>query len=201
MRSLARWTVRCARRYRFDHNPLRRRSDRIEAIAVLVTLLALLISVWPAAIAAHLVYQRGVAAERLEPVQRKQVTAVLMEDAASTSTVSSQGAVLGIKAKVRWYTPDGRPHTETLAVPAQAKSGSTLEMWVDASGRPVAAPRTHAQTVADTVVAGLGVLFAACGVLFTNLALFRWLLDRRRYAEWDQAWAGAHQRWRRPRQP
>ncbi|MFC4530754.1 hypothetical protein [Sphaerisporangium dianthi] len=199
MRSLARWTMRCARRYRFDRNPLRRRSDRIEGVAVLVTLLALLISLWPAAIAAHVVYQRGLTAEREEPVLRKHVTAVLLENAASTSTVSSQGAVLGIKAKVRWYTPDGRPHTEVMAVPAQAKAGTALEMWVDSAGRPAAAPRTHPQTLADSVVAGFGVMAGAAGILFLNLALVRWLLDRRRYAEWDDDWAALHRRWRRPR--
>ncbi|WP_248959899.1 Rv1733c family protein [Sphaerisporangium perillae] len=201
MRSLARWTMRCARRYRFDRNPLRRRTDRIEAIAVLLTLLALLAGLWPATIAARMVYQRGVVAEREEPAHRSQVTAVLLEDAASTSTVSSQGAVLGIKAKVRWYTPEGLMRTEVTSVPAQAKAGSALELWIDASGRPTTAPRTHPQTVADTAVAGFGVMAGAAGVLFLNLVLIRWMLDRRRYAEWDREWIGAHDRWRRPRQP
>ncbi|GGL00664.1 hypothetical protein Sme01_40590 [Sphaerisporangium melleum] len=180
---------------------MRRRSDRVEGVAVLITLLALLLCLWPAALAAGAVYQRGATAEREEPAQRRQVTAVLIEDATSTSTVSSQGAILGTKAKVRWYGPDRREHTQVMAVPAQSKAGSTLELWIDSADHPVAAPRTHAQTLADTIVAGFGVMAAAGGVLFLNLTLVRWLLDRRRYAEWDAEWAGVHQRWRRPRQP
>ncbi|MCW2880576.1 MAG: hypothetical protein JWQ95_4676 [Sphaerisporangium sp.] len=201
MRSLARWTMRCFRRYRFDHNPLRRRSDRIETVAVLITLLVLVACLWPAVLAGRIVYQRGVMAERAEPGLRQPVTAVLLEDAASTTAVSSQGTVLGIKAKARWYTPTGRMRTEVVSVPAQAKAGSTLELWVDGSGRPTTAPRTHPQTVADSVVAGFGVMAGATGVLFLNLAVFRWMLDRRRYVDWDKAWTSAHDRWRRPRQP
>ncbi|MEU8266130.1 hypothetical protein AB0B89_03105 [Sphaerisporangium sp. NPDC049002] len=168
---------------------------------VLLTLLALLVCVWPAVLAARAVYGRGVVAERVEPGQRKAVTAVLLEDAASTSAVSSQGAVLGIKAKARWYTPDGRVRTDVVTVPAHAKAGSALEMWIDSSGRPTAPPRTHSQTVADAVVAGFGVETGAAGLLFLNLALVRWMLDRRRYDDWDKAWTSAHDRWRRPRQP
>jgi hypothetical protein len=201
MRSLARWTTRCVRRYRFDRNPLRRRSDRIEAIAVIITLLALLASVWPAVLVARVVYQHGVVAERVEPGVREAVTAVLLEDAASTSAVSSHGAVLGVKAKARWYLPDGQLRTGVVSVPAHARAGSTLEMWIDSSGRPTAAPRTHPQTVADTVVAGFGVLTGAAGLLCLNLLLVRWLLDRRRYVEWDRAWISAHDRWRGPRRP
>ncbi|MEV7965938.1 hypothetical protein AB0O34_08130 [Sphaerisporangium sp. NPDC088356] len=168
---------------------------------MLLTLLALLVGIWPSMLAARAVYNRGVVAEHVEPAQRQAVTAVLLEDAASTSAVSSQGAVLGIKAKARWYMPDGRLRTDVVTVPAHAKAGSSLEMWIDSSGHPTAPPRTHSQTVADTVVAGLGVETGAAGLLFLNLALVRWMLDRRRYVDWDKAWTSAHDRWRRPRQP
>lgn len=201
MRSLARWTTRCVRRYRFDRNPLRRSSDRIEAVLVLITLLAIVISVWPAMAVGRMVYQRGVVAERAEPGVRTPVTAVLLENAASSSTVSSQGTILGIKAKVRWYTPLGRPHTQVVSVPAEARAGSTLELWIDSAGRPTSPPRTHPQTIADTTVAVFGVMSGAVSLLLLNLMLLRWVLDRRRYAEWERAWTSAHDRWRRPRQP
>jgi hypothetical protein len=168
---------------------------------VLVTLLVLLASLWPAVVASRVVYQRGVMAERVEPGVRRPVTAVVLEDAGSTTAVSSQGAILGIKAKARWTMPDGGQRTAVISVPAQAKAGSTLEMWIDSSGRPTAPPRTHPQTVADSVVAGFGVMAGATGVLLLMLSLVRWTLDRRRYAEWDKAWTAAHDRWRRPRQP
>ncbi|MEV6979758.1 hypothetical protein AB0M95_00580 [Sphaerisporangium sp. NPDC051017] len=201
MRSLARWTTRCVRRYRFDHNPLRRRSDRIEAVAVLITLLALVLSLWPALVAAGAVYQRGLMSERVEPGLRQPVTAVLLEDAHSTSPVSSQGAVLGVKAKARWILPDGSAREGVISVPPHARAGSSLEMYVDGSGKPTAAPRTHAQTVADATVAGFGVVAGAGGLLFLNLSLVRWMLDRRRYVEWENEWNAVHDRWRRPRQP
>ncbi|GII87962.1 hypothetical protein Ssi03_59520 [Sphaerisporangium siamense] len=193
--------MRCVRRYRFDHNPLRRRSDRIEAVAVLLTLLVLVASVWPALLAGRVVYQRGLTAERVDPEVRQQVTAVLLENGAATNPVSSQGTVLGVKAKARWYMPDGSVHMGVVSVPAHAKAGSSLELWVDAHGTPTAAPRTHAQTVADAVVAGFGVVAGIGGLLFLNLALLRWMLDRRRYVEWEKEWTAVHDRWRRPRQP
>ncbi|MFC4590777.1 Rv1733c family protein [Sphaerisporangium corydalis] len=201
MRTLEGWTTRCVRRYRFDHNPLRRRSDRIEGVAVILTLLALIAGLWPAVLGARAVYDRGVIAERAVPGQREAVTAVLLEDATSTSSVSSQGTVLGTKAKARWYTPGGRLVTGVVPVAEHAKAGSALELWIDGKGRPTAAPRTHAQTVADSVVAGFGVAAGVAALLMLNLGLVRWTLDRRRYAAWDEEWSSAHDRWRRPRQP
>ncbi|MFC6085220.1 Rv1733c family protein [Sphaerisporangium aureirubrum] len=184
------------RRYRFDRNPLRRRSDRIEAVAVLITMLVLLACLWPALAVAGTVYRQGVALEHADPQVRHPVMAVLLENAASTTTVTAQGTAVEVKAKVRWQGPDGRQHVAVRPVPAEARSGSTLRIWVDESGDPVAPPRRHTQTVTDAAVAGFGVMVAASGVLFVILSLVRWLLDRRRYADWDTAWTSAEQRWR-----
>ncbi|GAA1257257.1 hypothetical protein GCM10009677_04490 [Sphaerisporangium rubeum] len=190
------WVVRCARRYRFDRNPLRRRSDRIEGVAVLLILLILLACLWPALAVAGQVYRRGMAEEQAAPEVRQPVVAVLLQDATSTTTVTAQGTVVQVKAKVRWQAPDGSEHVAVRTVPAQARAGSVTRMWVDEAGDPVAAPRQHVQTVTDAAVAGFGVMVAASGLLFSGLMVVRWLLDRRRYADWDAAWESAEQRWR-----
>ncbi|MDH2425466.1 hypothetical protein [Sphaerisporangium sp. TRM90804] len=201
MRAFVRWTTRCVRRYRFDRNPLRRRSDRIEAVALLATLLAVLVSVWPAVLAGQAVYRHGAAMERSDPGARHSVTAVLLEDAAGGGTAAAQGTILGVQAKARWHTPDGRERIGVVSVPADARAGSSLKMWVDSTGRAASAPRTHAQTVADSTVAAFGVFAGTAAVLFLNLAAVRWMLNRRRYAEWEQEWTSIRDRWRGPRRP
>ncbi|WP_347630268.1 hypothetical protein [Sphaerisporangium sp. B11E5] len=188
--------MRCARRYRFDRNPLRRRSDRVEAIAVLLTLVILFACLWPALLVAGEVYRQGLARELAEPGVRQPVMAVLLEDATSTTTVTAQGTVVQVKAKVRWQAPDGSERVAVRPVPADSRAGSMTRMWVDEAGDPVAAPRRHAQTVTDAAVAGFGVMVAASAVLLVGLTVIRWLLDRRRYADWDTAWESAEQRWR-----
>ncbi|MFC7641876.1 hypothetical protein ACFQX6_13460 [Streptosporangium lutulentum] len=47
MRSFSHWIMRCLRLHRFDGNPLRRRSDRIETLAVLMTLVVFIAGLWP----------------------------------------------------------------------------------------------------------------------------------------------------------
>jgi hypothetical protein len=196
MGSCANWAVRCARRYRLDHNPLRRRSDRVEALAVLGTMLILLACLWPAFAVAGTVYREGAAREQSEPEVRRSVMALVLQDAVRTTTITAQGTVVEVKAKVRWQAPDGRERVAVRTVPADARAGSTLRMWVDEAGDPVPAPRQHAQTVADAAVAGFGVMAVAAGLLFVALTVVRWLLDRRRYADWDTEWTVAEQRWR-----
>ncbi|GAB3146817.1 hypothetical protein [Microbispora hainanensis] len=99
MRPITRWVVSRLRRYRPDHNPLRRRSDRIEAALAAAALAAVLFAAWPAALAAHTVYDAGVAAERVGPGARHLVEATLVEAApvqeASLETGPAEAASLG----------------------------------------------------------------------------------------------------------
>ncbi|MBN6055066.1 hypothetical protein JYK22_24230, partial [Nonomuraea sp. RK-328] len=192
-----RWVALRVRLYRPDRNPVRRRSDRLEAVGVVVALALVLLSVWPAVVLGRMAYENGTRAERAGADARRTVTATLVRDA--PDTIADEHVALGAKveAAARWAGPAGKPMTGQVTVPAGAKAGTRVSVWVDARGEPAPPPRRHGETVFDTVTAALLVLAGGAAVSFSGFRGFKRLLDRGRYAAWDAAWAEAARRWRR----
>ncbi|MEN3538967.1 hypothetical protein AAH991_27905 [Microbispora sp. ZYX-F-249] len=195
MRSIARWVVSRLRRYRPDRNPLRRRSDRIEAALVVAALAAVLLAAWPAALIARTVYDGGVRAERVGPGARQLVEATVIEEA---SAVPANGRGLLGASSVRWTLPGGEVREGMVPVALLLRDGpANARLWVDAQGRPATAPPQRTETVTRAWLAAFGVVSAAAVLAWAGFALGRHRLDRRRYREWEAAWAAADRRWRR----
>ncbi|MEU6432021.1 hypothetical protein ABZ860_39480 [Microbispora sp. NPDC046973] len=200
MRSVARWVVSWLRRYRPDRNPLRRRSDRIEAALAAAALAAVLLAAWPAALAARAVYDGGVAAERVGPGARQLVEATLVEATSveEGSAVPAGGRGLPAVSPARWTLPSGEVREGMVPAALLLRDGpANARLWVDASGRPAAPPPQRAETVTRAGLAAVGVVASAAVLTWACFALGRHWLDRRRYREWEAAWAAADQRWRR----
>ncbi|MEV4300414.1 Rv1733c family protein [Microbispora rosea] len=200
MRSLARWVVSRLRRYRPDHNPLRRRSDRIEAALAAAAVAAVLFAVWPAALAARTVYDGGVAAERGGPGTRQLVEATLVEATAAEegSAVTAAGRGLPATSPARWTLPSGEVREGVVPAVLLLRDGPMkARLWVDAEGRPAAPPPHRAETVTRAGLAAAGVVASVAVLAWACFALTRHWLDRGRYRDWEAAWAAADQRWRR----
>ncbi|ETK38004.1 Rv1733c family protein [Microbispora sp. ATCC PTA-5024] len=196
MRSLAGWTMTRVRRYRPDRNPLRRRSDRMEAALAAVALAAVLLALWPALAVGRVVYDAGSAAERVGPSVRQRVPAVVA--AWPPQTLAESRALLG-EATVRWTLPSGEVRTGRVPTALLVRTGSRVAVWVDPAGRPTTPPQDRTETVARAGAAGFGVLAAGAALALCVFAVGRAVLDRGRYRDWDDAWAAADRRWRRPR--
>ncbi|WP_182901915.1 hypothetical protein [Microbispora sp. H10830] len=202
MRSIVRWVVSRLRRYLPDRNPLRRRSDRVEAAFAAAALAAVLIAAWPAALAARTVYDDGVAAERVGPGTRQLVEATLVEanSIGDTSAVPANGRGLPAAIPARWTLPSGEVRAGVVPAALLLRNGpADARLWVDAAGRPAAPPPQRAETVTRAGLAAAGVVASAAVLAWACFALTRHRLDRRRYREWEAAWAAADQRWRRHR--
>ncbi len=200
MRSIVCWVVSRLRRYRPDRNPLRRRSDRVEAALAAAALAAVLIAAWPAALAARTVYDDGVAAERVGPGTRQLVEATLVEATSigDTPAVPANGRGLPAAIPARWTLPSGEVREGVVPAALLLRDGpADARLWVDAAGRPAAPPPQRAETVTRAGLAAAGVVASAAVLAWACFALARHRLDRRRYREWEAAWAAADQRWRR----
>ncbi|GIH67701.1 Rv1733c family protein [Microbispora siamensis] len=200
MRSIARWVVSRLRRYRPDRNPLRRRSDLIEAALAAAALAAVLLSAWPAALAARTLYDGGVAAERVGPGARQLVEATLVEGTSMEegSAVPVNGRGLPVASPARWTLPSGEVREGMVPAALLLRDGpANARLWVDAAGRPVAPPPQRAETITRAGLAAFGVVAGAAALAWACFALARHCLDRRRYREWEAAWAAADQKWRR----
>ncbi|MER7489218.1 hypothetical protein ABTY20_25585 [Streptomyces sp. NPDC126497] len=185
---------RRVRLWRWRRNPLRRRSDLVEAWLLLAVLvLALLSGAFCGLAAASAV--DGSLAERRE--RATPVPAVLTEDTAGLSAPVTQDGGGGVWAKVRWTAPDGADRTGRTEVDPGAPAGTEVTVWTDPAGRLVPAPPDGAEARFQTVMAGATVAVAAGGVVLLGGWLVRARLRLRRLDEWEAEWCRVEPSWRR----
>ncbi|KAB8188407.1 hypothetical protein FH608_043980 [Nonomuraea phyllanthi] len=186
------------RLYRPDGNPLRRRHDRRESAVVLAAFLLVLVSVWPAVLTGRLAYESALRDE--SAAARHQVTATLLEDAPAARVSFTEVPAGRPTATARWTTSTGREQVADVPVPALARAGSSVVVWLDSSGTPASPPTDPAVLLMRGVAVGtLIVLGAGLLALGSFVSARRWL-DRARYRDWDLAWQRADAKWRHPRQ-
>jgi hypothetical protein len=188
--------ARCARLLGFDRNPLRRRTDRIEAVIRLVTVILFLVGVPIAAIA--VARQTDHVALRLAHAQQAaehEVTAVLLQRAAASEAADPYAPVQLTYVLARWQPP-GRP-AQTGQVLAQtgAPAGSTVTVWIGASGAFASPPPGHQVIAGDVCIAALVTCLVASLILLASNTLARRALDRRRLRAWDADWRATGPLW------
>ena len=189
------WT-RVSRRLGLDHNPLRRRSDLIEAWLLPATIVTfLLLGPLVAGLIGLHVNADNAAAHRAEQSWR-QVPAVLLK-AAPGPMMSDNGANAWLAwTPARWVT-DGRTRTGIVPAPSGTRAGATVRVWVDRAGNVQVPPLTPARA-GDRVVVAMAFALAALAVFLACLALvIRAALDRRRLADWEAAWLSVGPQWSR----
>jgi hypothetical protein len=187
-------TGRLARRLGLDRNPLRRRTDRIQACLGAGLLLAFLIGApFLAMAAARWAGHVGTAEQRAQRAWHE-VTAVLLRSAPAP-VVFASGLEGGTWVPARWTAPDGRAHTGEIEVSTGLASGTKIPIWVTAAGLPTGPPLTQRAVTARVVMAVLVTPFLLAAVLACLAGIGRWVLDRRRLAGWDAAWAHVGPLW------
>ena len=139
-------------------------------------------------------YGAGLRAERAHQAARHQVAAVLLASAPAAAQ-PGEGELAQPMVQARWAAPDGTRRTGAVPVPAGARAGSTVLLWIDTSGRLSDPPLQHRQVAGQAVfgavlaVAGLGLVLWCCGTLSHRA------LDKRRLAAWDADWRVTGPRW------
>src|SRR5215831_5819133 len=184
---------RLARKLGLDANPLRRRTDKIATWLMAQFLVVVLVGAPLFAIAAFTWAARaGVAEQRAERSWRE-VPAVLLR---SVPVPDSFAGVFGYSwVPARWTAPSGQVRSGDIPVEVGLTAGRKVRLWVDAAGRPTDAPITHRAIVARAATAA-AVATAGLLIALSCLALIvRWLLDRRRLADWELAWAIVGPQW------
>jgi hypothetical protein len=184
--------VRAVRGLWPDRNPLRRGMDRAEA-TIVAGLAVVFLAAAPvmAVTAGHLAH--GIAA-RNASAQRSwhQASAVVL---ASVDVPGQFGGVV----PARWTSPTGARRTGKVPVLASAIAGSTVMVWINASGeltgQPLRPSQVRAQAVMAAVLApvALGLLLGCAGLVAY------WALGRRRMAAWDADWQATEPLWTRRR--
>lgn len=179
------------RLWRWRRNPLRRRSDVVEAW-VLLTACALALAggllvglVTRAAVEQDLDQQR---------VERQAVTATLVEDAKDRPSTGAADDDR-VWATARWLAPDGSTHTGQTAVRPDTPVGTRVTVWTDQHGTLTSKPVTHEEAQLQAVLAGLLAAGISGGAVAGGACAARAWLDRRRMEQWAADWARTDTRW------
>ncbi|MEU6139730.1 hypothetical protein ABZ848_05130 [Streptomyces sp. NPDC047081] len=189
--------------WRWRHNPLRRRSDLVEAWVALVALVLILVA---APVIGSLV--GGVAEDALQQsvrdqrAARHQVTATVVRklnrSPLDTDPETSSSRDLRSRVLADWTAPDGtHQHGAALADLRSPHSGDHFRIWTDGHGRIVARPLDSATATTHAVLAGFGAAMLTAGFVEGTRRMIVWRMVRRRYARWDQAWDKAGPDWGR----
>jgi hypothetical protein len=170
-------------------NELRRPADRIEGAVAAALAIMFLAAVLAGSFLGLHIYQ----SERADAARLRPVVAVLSQNGPG-NTLTAYG-----QAQARWRAPDGQQRSGVLTTDAapgiwDAAAGTEVRAWVTPSGDPVAQPGQAAMILTALLVP----LWSACGavaLLMICYWLCRRLLDRRRLADWEAAWAQVGPRW------
>jgi hypothetical protein len=188
------------RGWRWRRNPLRRRSDVVEAWTVLVVAVLLFVVVPLVGVAAGL-YAHGeartlAAAQRAE---RHQVRATVIGDPPERRTVTQGDRDNPYRAQVRWTEPGEGARTTWARVPLGTRVGDVVSVWLDSRGRAVAPPTDDAAIWQHAITVGLCAAGGAAGAVVLGHAVERRIALRHRLAEWEREWARTGPRWTQPR--
>ena len=191
------WT-RAARRLGFDRNPLRRRSDLIEAWLLPAMIVVFLIAGPILAGLAGGWVRAANAALQHEQASWHQVQATLVQPAPGPMMSDSGMNSWLVWTQAKW-TAGGQTRTGAVPAPSGTEAGQIVPIWLNRAGRVEAPPATAAQVGERASVAGLTALMALAIVLGGLTLLVRRVLDRRRLARWEAAWLAVGPQWSRQR--
>jgi hypothetical protein len=188
-----RW-MKLTRRLGRDGNPLRRRSDLMEAWLLPASIAAFLALCPVVAMVTGAWVHADNAAARHAQLSWHRVEAVLLQSAAGPM-MSDNGANTWVVWTPAKWTADGRRYVGDVPAAAKSRSGSTIAVWLDREGKVRTPPLTAAQ-LGSRVVTATSFALAILAVLLAGLAwLLRRALDKRRLAGWELAWLAIGPRW------
>ncbi|MFB7629393.1 hypothetical protein ACFC0M_00325 [Streptomyces sp. NPDC056149] len=178
--------------------PLRRGTDVAQSWLALATWVLITVGVPTAGVAAgHAVD----AASRQQQAGWYRVSAVVTRDVpARIGLDTGAGPVGPAHTTVRWTAADRTVRTGETAVAPGAHVGDPTTVWLDRHGALVPDPTTSTDSLARSAVVGT-VSAAGTGLLLLGAQRTGvHLLDRRRYAQWEEEWEALDARLRRHQQ-
>ena len=185
------WLGRLIRGRRPDRNPLRRGSDKTETL-VLSILMAVFLAGSPfvARATSDWAYARSLRTEQVQQATVRQVPAVILQVAPVGEWLGS-----GRVADARWTAPDGRARAGQVPVPFGTRAGDTVTVWTTLDGTLTGQPMQRYQVSNTAVMTSIAAVSGLAVTLLIIGWVARWVLDRRRLAEWEADWLAHGPRW------
>jgi hypothetical protein len=182
------------------NNPLRRRSDVVEAWTVAAIAVLLFVGAPLAGAAAGLwAHDTARTVATAQRADRHRVRAEVIGNP-PTELPSVEGTrPHAFEVAVRWTEPGKGPRTATARVPAGTGHGETVYVWFDSRGRSVAPPPDEIAVWQHTVTVGVCTAGGVIGLVLMAHTVARRVSLRHRLAEWERDWALTEPEWTRRR--
>jgi hypothetical protein len=174
---LPRWPVLLRLRGR---DPLVRITDRIEALVVVLAVVVSLLAIPIAAAVGTAVYDSRRQAYAEHADTRHTVPATVIDVPASQQILRTGT----ITVPARW-TADGAEHTGAVEAQSTAKTGDTVEIWVDHNGAKAPAPTPTTRAAVEAATGALVIWISVAAIAATLSALTRAVCDRIRFSGWQ----------------
>jgi hypothetical protein len=171
-----RWWVQA-----FGRSPLMRRSDRIEAIVLVLAVILIVVAIPIAGAIGTFVHDERTRVYAEEAHSRHQVLATATDD----GNVVLRANHVEFSAEATW-SDAGRSHTHVVTWSGRAKAGDQQRIWVNSSGEFAGQPSALSQADSEAVAVALAVWLGVAEVSAALVYLVRRCLDQRRYAQWDR---------------
>ncbi|CAL9361365.1 Rv1733c family protein [Streptomyces sp. enrichment culture] len=186
--------------WRWRPNELRRRSDVVEAWTVLaVAVLLVLGAPLTGFAAAWWAYGDAHARAEVLRAERHAVRAEVVGDTRPPVPSAQIGRPVTQRVAVRWTDPDGAVRTSRAAVPAEARRGEVVDLWLDSGGRTVPPPPGSSAVWQHSLAMGICGTAGAAAVVLLGHSVVRRTAERHRLAEWERDWARTEPEWTRRR--
>lgn len=188
------------RGWRWRENPLRRRSDVVEAWAALIVAVLLLVGAPLAGtVAARWAHSEAEATATAQRADRHSVRAEVVGAEPDRVPAAQSGRTHGYRTTVRWTEPGQETRTATARVPAGTRHGDSVEVWFDSRGRNVAPPPDALSVWQYTVTMGVCGTGGAVALILLGRSVAGHVATRHRLAEWEEEWTRTEPVWTRRR--
>lgn len=191
-----RWIIVALRRLGWDHNSIRRTTDRIQALLRAVLLATLVIGCPIATICVgHAAYASAARTARAEAVAWHRVPALILRVGPVATLWQRPDTTGPATLSVRWTTPQGASRTGQIAGRADAAPGSLTAVWIDKMGQLTARPLSHT----DVWERAIEAVAVTAATLILLLSAISWaastVLDHQRLARWEADWLAVEPQW------
>ncbi|MFH8801989.1 hypothetical protein ACH4F6_20670 [Streptomyces sp. NPDC017936] len=188
------------RGWRWRRNPLRRRSDVVEAwTAVVVAVLLLVVAPLVGAVAGQWAHDDARAMVAEQQADRRHVRAEVVGRPPEALPTAQGGQEEWYRVAVRWTEPGQGSRTAVARVPAGTHRGDRVDVWFDTRGRSVGPPANGTAVWQHTLTMGVAAAGGTAAAVLLGHAVVRRVALRHRLDEWDREWARTGPEWSRRR--
>lgn len=163
-----------------SRNPLTRASDRIEAAAVTLAVIVVLVATAFAGALGTIVRDARAQVYAEQAQTRYPVVAIAVEDSKAVTTLETTAFTVYAHWRV-----NGIDHADELGWNKAVKAGDPLGIWVDVDGNRVDPPAPTALAATDAVTVALVAWLSVVLVVVTAMSAVRSHVNRMRDAQWE----------------